>query len=144
MKAWEAVSANMQGLMNGSTESRKMVRKQRSACNKSNCSFIKYVLIMTLLLSGGISLNPGTLKCACAVYLRPISKSHRTVSCDACSGEVHMLCEGITQKEYRHLIQLDEFPWTSRRCFSIHLLFSNISNDVIEDQFGNVENSNFI
>ena len=60
----------------------------------------KYVLIMTILLRGYISLNPGPVKNLCSICLRPVARNHKAVSGDSCNGEVHSHCEGITKKEY--------------------------------------------
>eukprot|EP00794_Sanderia_malayensis_P002896 gene2896-3347_t len=145
MKTWENASANMHGLNQGTPKSRLMMRKQRkqrSVYEKSTCTLRKYVLIMTILLSGDISLNPGPVKHPCSICFRPVARNHKAVSCDACNGEVHIHCEGITRKKYKDLAKLDEFPWTCRRCCSTNLPFSNINNGVIEYQIDNSDYSN--
>ena len=142
MKAWENMSANMHGLNQGRPKSRSMMRKQRGSYGKSNRTHRKYFFIMTLLLSGDISLNPGPVKNPCSICLRPVTRNHKAVSCDACKVEVHIHCEGITKKECNNLAKLDEFPLTCRRCCSTSLPLFNINNGMIEYQIGNLNHSN--
>ena len=72
-------------------------------------------LLIILIISGDISLNPGPVKNPCGLCAKPVAKNHRAVLCEGCNYWWHIKCGKITPDQYKTLSNSDD-PWICRDC----------------------------
>ena len=94
-----------------------------------------YLLSITLILSGDISLNPGPVKNPCFVCFGPVARNHRAVSCDNCVKWTHIKCEGINPRRYKAMVEFKiikangNFTYVCKPCISSQLPFYCLDED---------------
>jgi hypothetical protein len=72
-------------------------------------------LLIILIISGDISLNPGPVKNPCGLCAKPVAKNHRAVLCEGCNYWWHIKCGKITPDQYKTLSNSDD-PWICHDC----------------------------
>ena len=106
----------------------------------SKCSMRDYLFLITLILSGDISLNPGPVKNPCSVCFGPVAKNHRAVSCDNCVRWTHIKCEGINPRRYKAMVEIikadGNFTYVCKPCISSQLPFYCLDEDEFFDTLG--------
>ena len=73
-------------------------------------------LILTILLCGDVSTNPGPVKYPCTACEKPVARTHRAVMCDQCENWVHIKCIGISTSEYKELVAGKSCAIVCNRC----------------------------
>ena len=101
-----------------------MYRLHKSELN--NKARLPFLVMLLLLLSGDISLNPGPLSDGlfpCGVCQLAVSWSHKAVACDNCDVWVHKSCASMDSVMYE---QVENLTWKCYCCRSV-----NVSSFVI-------------
>ena len=87
--------------------------------------------IYRILLSGDISLNPGTVRWPCSVCGKAVATNHRAIQCDNCDKWCHIgrKCGNVSLKEYRKFMNdsINSLRWYCPRCTN-----QNLTNRQIE------------
>ena len=78
---------------------------------------IYHRLLLILILSGDISVDPGPPKHPCGYCYKPVAKYHRAVLYEACNYCSHIKCDKVSPAEYISLSSSDE-PWLCGECNS--------------------------
>ena len=86
-------------------------------------------LLLILILSGDISVNPGPPKHPCGYCYKPVAKNHRAVLCEACNYWSHIKCARVSPTEYISLSNSDE-PWLCGECNSFKFTDSFFDNSL--------------
>ncbi|XP_063420709.1 uncharacterized protein LOC134705924 [Mytilus trossulus] len=84
-------------------------------------------LLILLVISGDISLNPGPAKHPCGHCYKAVAKNHRAVLCEACNYWWHIKCANISPTSYNVLCNSEE-PWLCNDCNSFK--FTNSFFDI--------------
>ncbi|CAG2224032.1 unnamed protein product [Mytilus edulis] len=84
-------------------------------------------LLILLVISGDISLNPGPAKHPCGHCYKAVAKNHRAVLCEACNYWWHIKCANISPTSYNDLCNSEE-PWLCNDCNSFK--FTNSFFDI--------------
>ncbi|KAK3106177.1 hypothetical protein FSP39_014365 [Pinctada imbricata] len=73
--------------------------------------------MLTLLLSGDVSLNPGPVKNPCTKCQKAVRKNQQSIQCDRCDYWTHRVCIGISVDEYE-LLGKSDAEWVCEKCGS--------------------------
>lgn len=87
-------------------------------------------LMIILIISGDISLNPGPVKNPCGLCHRPVAKNHRAIYmiyCESCYCWWHIKCANITPTDYKMWGNTDD-PWVCPECNSFYFSDSFFNN----------------
>jgi hypothetical protein len=63
-------------------------------------------LIIIILMSGDIAINPGPIKFPCGQCGKSVSSNQRAIQCEECLFWQHIKCIGLPLKEYDRLSNL--------------------------------------
>jgi hypothetical protein len=96
----------------------------------------QHKLLVLLILSGDVSLNPGPIKYPCGSCYRPVAKNHRAIYCEVCNFWIHIKCGNITPAEYIALSTSDE-PWICEQCSKCHF-----SDSYFDTSYNSINQSN--
>lgn len=105
----------------------KRVVNRQSRYPSANQRTMSTYLLLALLISGDIQLNPGPVKYPCGVCKKAVARNHRAMCCDECDTWIHIGCCGVSPKEYRHL-QHSNVSW-----YCTHCSLPNFSNSFFND-----------
>ena len=75
-----------------------------------------------LVVSGGISPNPGPKKCK--ICSRTVAHNHCAIRCGFCEGLCHIKCGNVRNNEYKRIQQTNNIIWTCPECISTSMLHS--------------------
>ena len=78
---------------------------------------IYHRLLLILILSGDISVDPGPPKHPCGYCYKTVAKYHRAVLCEAYNYCSHIKCDKVSSTEYISLSNSDEL-WLCGECNS--------------------------
>ena len=87
----------------------------------------KLYLLLTLLLSGDLELNPGPVKDPCAVCSKCVRKNQRGIACDSCDSWFHTKCIGMDMATYQIYCEDETVPFNCRDCIDT----LNVSNQTL-------------
>ena len=121
--------------------SRKRKRSKTTALKMhSKCSMRDYPFLITLILSGDKSLNPGPVKNPCSVCFGPVARNHKAVSCDNYVKWTHIKFEGINPRRYKAMVKIikagGNFTYVCKPCISSQLPFYCLDEDEFFDTLG--------
>jgi hypothetical protein len=81
----------------------KIITGNRKIANPST-----YCLILSILLSGDIHINPDAIKYPCTLYPKLVRSNQMAIQCDFCDNWTHLKCTKITVSEYTKLGESNE------------------------------------
>ncbi len=85
---------------------------------KSTKKFSAQVILLLLLLSGNVHLNPGppkTPKIPCAICSKSTTTKQLSINCDICKQPTHRTCANLSLTEYR-ILNNTVTPWKCAQC----------------------------
>ncbi|CAG2252700.1 unnamed protein product [Mytilus edulis] len=100
-----------------------------------------FYLLLTLILSNDISLNPGPIKYPCGECQKPVRKNQHGILCDDCELWHHIKCINMPLNQYNELSNSTD-SWFCKKCtlpnftysfFDFHHLTSNTDTDSDDD-----------
>ena len=70
----------------------------------------KQYIVLILLLSGDVSLNPGPVRHPCRTCEKPVKRNQMAFLCDFCERWIHRKCTSpiVTESEFRRLEETDD------------------------------------
>ena len=96
-----------------------------------------YYLVIALLLSGDISLNPGPVRFPCITCSKPVKSNQLAFQCDFCDRWIHRKCTNplVTEAEFRQLERFtDNFYCQECKDRLPHLSDSFFDNSNLSDE----------
>ena len=89
------------------------VMAARRTCRSASMNHLSrnnYYLVLALMLSGDISLNPGPVRFPCIECSKPVKSNQLALQCDFCDRWIHRKCTNpiVTKTEFRSLEQSSE------------------------------------
>jgi hypothetical protein len=87
-------------------------QKNKDAISKN---YLHNGLIIIILMSGAIAINPGPIKCPCGQCGKSVRSNQRVIQCEECQYWQHMKCIDLPLKEYDRLSNASE-SWYCKPC----------------------------
>ena len=105
-----------------------------------------YFLILALLLSGDISLNPGPVKYPCIGCKKPVKSNQQAIQCDFCDQWIHRKCTNplMAEPDYKRLGQSTDNYYCYNCIHRLPILSDSFFNysDIDDETFSTTSSMN--